>query len=123
MEKRFYFVIGDLAANGLMGCLATAVSSWLIGGSLGMIPGMLVGMVLGAAVSLPLSLTLLVPVLGVIEAITPAMVTGMIAGMWGGMWPLQGNEILAWGIGSGLAGFVIIYSLNAILTGPRPVEE
>ena len=123
MEKRIPFIIGDLAANVLVGCAAAGLTTWLIGGSLGMIPGMLLGMLSGAVISLPISLTLLVPVLGVIEAITPAMVTGMIAGMWGGMWPLQGDQILTWGAASGVAAVVLIYSLNAILTGPQPLED
>ena len=43
MEKRLYFIIGDLCANALVATAAVALTAWLIGGSWGMLPGMLVG--------------------------------------------------------------------------------
>lgn len=123
MEKRLYFIIGDLFANALIATVAVALTAWLIGGSWGMIPGMLVGMLLGMVITLPLSLVLLTPILGVMEVLSPCMISGMLGGMWGGMWPLAGGEILQWGVGTGIAVVVVIYALNAVVSGPQKVEN
>ena len=118
MEKRLYFIIGDLFANALIATIAVALTTWLIGGSWGMIPGMLVGMLLGMVTALPLSL-----ILGIMEVLSPCMISGMLGGMWGGMWPLAGGEILQWGVGTGIAVVVVIYALNAVVSGPQKVEN
>ncbi len=119
MEKRPYFIIGDLLANALVATVAVAVTASLIGGGWGMIPGMLAGMVVGMLVALPLSLILLFPLLGVMEVMAPCMLSGMLGGMWGGMWPLAGESVLRWGICTGIGVMVVIYILNAIITGPQ----
>lgn len=121
MEKRLYFVIGDLVANALVATAAVAFTAWLIGGAWGMIPGMLVGMVLGMVIALPLTLAFLFPILGVMEVMAPCMLSGMLGGMWGGMWPLAGGEILTWGIGTGVAVVVAIYGMNVVMTGPQKI--
>ena len=123
MEKRPYFVIGDLAANVIVATAAVAVTTWVIGGAWGMIPGMIVGMVLGMIVALPLSLGLLFPLLGVMEVMAPCMLSGMLGGMWGGMWPLSGGEILRWGGGTGVGVVVAIYGLNVFMTGPQKLRN
>lgn len=122
MEKRLYFIIGDLFANTFVATAAVALTAWLIGGSWGMIPGMPIGMVIGMLVALPLSLVLLSPILGVMEVISPCMVSGMFGGMWGGMWPLAGGAIFRWGVGTGIAVLVIVYALNAVVSGPQKIE-
>jgi len=119
MEKRPYFIIGDLLANALVATVAVAVSASLIGGGWGMIPGMLAGMVVGMLVALPLSLIVLFPLLGVMEVMAPCMLSGMLGGMWGGMWPLAGESVFRWGISTGIGVMVEIYMLNAIITGPQ----
>ena len=119
MEKRPYFIIGDLLANALVATVAVAVSASLIGGGWGMIPGMLAGMVVGMLVALPLSLIVLFPLLGVMEVMAPCMLSGMLGGMWGGMWPLAGESVFRWGISTGIGVMVVIYMLNAIITGPQ----
>jgi hypothetical protein len=122
MEKRPYFVIGDLVANVVVAMAGVAVATWLIGGSWGMIPGMIVGMVIGMAVSLPLSLAVFFPLLGVMEVMAPCMLSGMLGGMWGGMWPLDGAGILRWGLGTGVGVVAVIYAMNLLLTGPQQLE-
>jgi len=121
MEKRPYFVIGDLLANAFIATVAVALTAWLVGGSWGTIPGMLVGMVIGMIIALPLSLVLLVPILGAMEVFVPCMLSGMLGGMWGGMWPLAGAAMFRWGIGTGIAVVVVIYALNTITTGPQKI--
>jgi hypothetical protein len=123
MEKRLYFIIGDLFANALIATVAVALTAWLIGGSWGMIPGMLVGMLLGMVIALPLSLIMLTPILGVMEVLSPCMISGMLGGMWGGMLPLAGGAILQWGVGTGIAVVMVIYALNAVVSGPQKVEN
>jgi len=119
MEKRLYFIIGDLLANAFVATAVVALTAWLIGGSWGMSAGMLVGMVIGTVAALILSLVLLVPILGAMEIFVPCMLSGMLAGMWGGMWPLDRAGVLQWGVGTGIAVFVIIYALNVVMTGPQ----
>ena len=123
MEKRLPFILGDLAANCLIATICVAFTSWLIGGSWGMVPGMLVGMLLGMVLAMPLSLAGLTPWLGVMEVVTPCMLSGMFGGMWGGMWDLSGAEIIRWGMSTGATVVVVIYLLNALLSGPQRVES
>jgi hypothetical protein len=122
METRPLFVLGDFAANIFVATAITAVTSLLIGGSLGMWPGMIAGMLLGMALALPLGFGLMAPWLGVMEVATPTMLSGMFAGMWGGMWDLSAAEMLRWGAGTGVAVVVVIYALNAVMSGPQRVE-
>jgi hypothetical protein len=117
MEKRPLFILGDLLANCCVATLATALSAWLIGGSLGMLPGMLAGMLLGMLISLPLGVGLLSMLLGIMEVMMPCMLSGMLGGMWGGMWPLQTEDIFQWGIGTGVSMVIVIYTLNAFMSG------
>jgi hypothetical protein len=123
MEKRPYFLIGDLLANALVATVAVAFTAWLIGGTWGTVPGMLAGMVLGMAIALPLILALLLPLLGVMEVIAPCMLSGMVGGMWGGMWPLVGAGIFRWGLGTGVAVFVIVYAISTGMSGPQRLEN
>ncbi len=123
MEKRLYFVVGDLLANVLVATAVVALTTWLIGGAWGMSAGMLIGMVIGMAVALVLSVVLLVPVLGAMEIIVPCMLSGMLAGMWGGMWPLAGTAILRWGITTGVVVIVVVYALNIAMTGPQKAND
>lgn len=123
MEKRPYFIVGDLVGNMLVATLAVAVSEWLIGGAWGMLPGMVIGMIIGMAIALPLSLGLLFPLLGVMEVLAPCMLSGMLGGMWGGMWPLAGAAILRWGCGTGIAVVLIVYALNVGLGGPQKIRS
>jgi len=117
-----YFVLGDLFANVLVASAAAGLSTWLIGGSWGMLPGMIAGMLLGLLVALLISLPLLSPLLGVMEILSPCMLSGMFGGMWGGMWSLTGAEVLSWGIVTGLVVIIAIYALNDVRSGPQELE-
>jgi len=123
MEKRLYFIIGDLLANALVATAIVALTVWLIGGSWCMSAGMLAGMVIGSVAALILSLVLLVPILGAMEVFVPCMLSGMLAGMWGGMWPLDWAGIIQWGIGTGIAVVILIYALNVVMTGPQKASD
>ncbi len=123
MEKRLYFVIGDLFANAFVATVAVALTAWLIGGAWGMIPGMLAGMAIGMAIALPLSLGPLSLMFGTLEVIAPCMLSGMLGGMWGGMWPLAGAAALRWGVVTGVVVIVGVYALNGVMTGPQKIES
>jgi hypothetical protein len=119
MEKRPYFVIGDLLANAFIATVSVALTAWLLGGAWGMVPGMLLGMI----IALPLSLIPVAPFFGAMEILTPCMLSGMLGGMWGGMWPLAGVTIFYWGVGTGCAVIVVIYTLNAVMSGPQTIRD
>ena len=123
METRWYFVLGDLCANILVATVAVAVSTWLVGGSLGMLPGMLIGMLIGMALALFPFFGLLSVVLGVMEVMTPCMLSGMLGGMFGGMWALTGAEIWQWGSGTGITVVAVVYALNAAVSGQQELES
>jgi hypothetical protein len=123
MESRWYFIVGDLAANILVATAAVALSTWLIGGAWGMVPGMLAGMLIGMALALFPFFGLLSIALGVMEVMTPCMLSGMIGGMIGGMLDLTGAEIWSWGSGTGVTVLALVYALNATISGPQRTES
>ncbi len=121
MEKRPFFVLGDLFANILVATLAAAATTKLLGGSLGMLPGMLLGMALGMVIAIIIAM-LLVPILGIMETMMSCMLSGMLAGMCGGMWGFDAEDILRWGIGTGVTMMLLVYALNFIVSGPQDVK-
>jgi hypothetical protein len=123
MEKRLYFIVGDVFANIAVATLALAASSALIGGGLGMLPGMIVGMFIGMLVALIFSMGVLAPLLGVMEILMPCMLGGMLAGMCGGMWELSTAQIIKWGAVTGLGMLLFIYVMNALLSGPQKIDS
>ena len=123
MEKRPLFVLGDLVANAFVATIAVAATNWMLGGAIGMIPGMLIGMLIGMIIALPVGLVMLAPLLGAMEVLSPCMISGMLGGMWGGMMALSGDEVLNWGIGTGIAVVIVIYIINALVTGPQKLEN
>lgn len=122
MENRPYFIAGDIGANILVATVCLAVTTWLIGGSWGMLPGMVAGVLVGMFIAMMLSMGWLVRVLGIMEIMTPCMLTGMFAGMFGGMWSLGFGDILLLGPATGLATLFVIYALNAGMAGPQRLE-
>jgi hypothetical protein len=84
MERRLYFIAGDLLACGFVGALAATAASLLVGSGWNMLLAMLVGMAVGMALALPGAL-LFMPFFGAMEVMVPAMLSGMLAGMAIGM--------------------------------------
>ena len=123
MEKRLYFIAGDLLSNIIVGIVATAVTTLLIGGNLPMLPGMLAGMVVGMVLAMGLSMGVLAPRLGIMEIMMPCMMTGMFGGMFGGMWSFSIIQTLQWGTATGVIVMSVIYLLNAALSGPQKLPE
>ena len=120
MDKRLYFVIGDLVANIVTGSLAGWFCWLLVPLGWHMVPAMVVAMVLGMLMAL-----LLFPVFayfwGAMEVMVPimfsGMLSGMIVGMRAAMMPSSLTEALFVGGAFGLAGIVVIWVLNNALKG------
>ncbi len=105
MDSRLYFVLGDLAANLLVGALAGWLSAVVIGTGWNMFLAMFLAMGLGMLVGLVLFFPLGMA-FGAMEVMLPTMFSGMLAGMvvgvmvgsWLGTWLRQfipeGNFLL-----------------------------
>jgi len=123
MEKRLYFIAGDLLSNIIVGIVAIGVTTLLIGGNMPMVPGMLAGMVVGMVLAMGLSMGVLAPRLGIMEIMMPCMMTGMVAGMWGGMIALSFVQTLIWGAATGVTMLTLVYLLNAAISGPQKLTD
>ena len=84
MERRLYFIVGDLAANGLVGAATGLAVVGLIGEGHFMPAAMVVGMLLGMGIA-TLVIPVFGPLFGLMEVQLPAMLTGMLVGMSIGM--------------------------------------
>ncbi|MFV0278411.1 MAG: hypothetical protein ACK5HY_14680 [Parahaliea sp.] len=124
MDKRLYFVVGDLAANIVTGALVGWLvwlatphgwNMWLI-----MAPAMILGMVLATVLAIPLGM-----LFGAMEVMVPMMLSGMVAGMVLGMHAAMHRSdaafALATGALCGLASILAVWALNSLLRGPRPL--
>ena len=118
MERRVYFVLGDLLCNAAAGAVAGGIVALVAGG--GWLPplGMVAGMAAGG-----LAAMLLAPVagllFGVLEVMLPMMVSGMAAGMLAGMaassGTLQTGAAAARGAAVGILVLAATYVMNASL--------
>ena len=79
MERRPYFVLGDILANGVTGALVAAACTSTIGETVPMILAMPVGMMLGGMLAMLLAAGLTVA-FGAFEVMLPVMTTGMLVG-------------------------------------------
>ena len=127
MEKRLYFLFGDLLSNAGVGALVGAALAWLVGDAWRPELAMVLGMLVGAVGALAAAVTLSVP-FGAMELMLPVMLTGMTAGMLVGMLAAVGavSSRSAAGIGAstGLVALAATYALNAYVrwTSTRPTS-
>ena len=84
MERRPYFLFGDLVSNVGVGALVGLTVASFVGETWSPVLGMVVGMLVGGALALPAALVLSVP-FGAMEVMLPVMTTGMVSGMAVGM--------------------------------------
>jgi hypothetical protein len=120
LERRPYFIFGDLLACSVTG----AAAGWLV---YAVIPGSwhpLVGMALGMLLGLPIGLVggfIFAPLFGDLEATLPAnlsaMVAGMATGMLVGMVDIGAGAAGGGGALAGLACMAYTYALQAWLHG------
>ena len=118
MERRLYFLCGDVASNAAVGALVAMATAGLVGESWPMAVGMALGMLLGDLIALPAAVALS-SLFGAMELMLPLMLTGMVAGMAAGMLaamrPFPSGEAAWVGALSGLAVLAATYALNGYL--------
>ncbi|MEE2792033.1 MAG: hypothetical protein VX453_10405, partial [Acidobacteriota bacterium] len=78
MERRLYFLVGDLFGNTGVGVLAGLTVTWLVGDTWAIGFGMVIGMCLGDLVALVAAGVLSV-LFGAMEVMLPIMLTGMLS--------------------------------------------
>lgn len=120
VERRPYFVFGDVVASLSTGALVGVAVAGLVGSGWNMAAGMVVGMVLGMLLALITGFVAFFILFGLMEVMIPTMLTGMVAGMWVGMAAAMNS-----GMGSGraallgaeigLAVLVFTYAANALI--------
>lgn len=98
MPDRFYFLLGDLFSNAVVGAAAARVVLLVVDTDWGMFIAMVVAMILGMAMAVILSLPLM-RWFGAMEVMVPTMLGGMLAGMAVGMWA----AMMPVGVGAGVA--------------------
>ena len=120
MERRFYFVFGDLFACILAGGATGWLVQYLIPGDWFGLAAMIVGMGLGMAFGMLVGM-LMAPLFGDLEVMLPASCSGMLAGMIIAMGVTMTPALAANAVGVGaLAGlfcFAYTYFLQAMLSG------
>jgi hypothetical protein len=84
MERRSYFLAGDVLSNGIMGMASGWLATGIVDPSWHMLIAMLVGMAAGMALAMIL-MPLFVGLFGAMEVMLPVMLTGMLTGMAFGM--------------------------------------
>lgn len=116
MERRPYFLLGDLISNTGVGALVGVVVAFLVGESWPAWLAMVAGMMLGDLVALPAAVGLSA-LFGAMELMLPVMVSGMLSGMVVGMraasHPLSTTTAVTWGAALGLVALLATYGLNA----------
>jgi hypothetical protein len=119
IEVRPYFVFGDVLASAGVGALAAAAVAWLGIPSWPMVAGMLAGMMLGMFLGLVAVLAGLTILFGAMEVFVPCMLGGMLAGMVGAMDSIGSLPPALAGALTGLATLLLVYVVNAFLSGER----
>lgn len=115
MEKRPYFIMGDLMANTLIGGVAAVAAIILINSSWMMFIAMIVGMAAGMFISLLLGLLIFIPLFGAMEVMLPAMLSGMFSGMVVGMWAAMGPVDLKTAFFMGaLIGIIVLFLTSLV---------
>ena len=121
MERRPYFVFGDVLSCAVIGAIAALAAPASVAEWWSMIVGMLVGMTVGMVVALLVGFALFVGLFGAMEVMVPTMLTGMLAGMAFGMVetmrPLGSGAETAVGALIGCAVLALTYLANARLSG------
>ena len=126
MERRLYFLIGDLLSNVGVGALVGVTAASLVGEAWPAVLAMVIGMLAGDLIALPAAFALSA-LFGAMELMLPVMLTGMLAGMLVGMRaamvPLSSGSAAALGGAAGLVALAATYALNAYVRGDTPTAE
>ena len=118
MERRPYFLLGDLVSNTGVGALVASVVAFGVGETWPVPVAMVAGMLAGDLVALPAAVGLSA-VFGAMEVMLPVMLSGMLSGMVVGMraasGPLSNGVALALGAALGVLALLATYGLNAYI--------
>ncbi|MEE9281120.1 MAG: hypothetical protein V3V67_13190 [Myxococcota bacterium] len=124
MERRPYFVFGDVLSCTVIGAVAALAGAAAVAESWGMFLGMAVGMVVGMAAALLVGFALFFWLFGALEVMVPTMLTGMTSGMTIGMLetmrPLAATAEITLGVLIGWVLLALTYVANARLSGKVP---
>ncbi len=115
MERRIYFIAGDVLACVLCGAAAGWLAAAAIPADWAMLAGMVTGMLIGMAVG-TVGGILFSPFFGAMEVMLPASLSGMVAGLAGAM-TVPGIGSLGIGALAGLACLAVTYVLQSRLCG------
>ena len=125
MERRPYFLIGDILACGVTGAAAALLAQLAVPGGWPAPPGMIVGMLLGMPLGMCAGIlggALFSPLFGAMEISLPTGLAGMMAGglvgMCHGMAGIGAGTALLAGAVIGLLCLIYTYALQARLRGP-----
>jgi hypothetical protein len=120
LERRMYFIAGDVLSNVVMGMVAAWLSAAVVEPSWSMSAGMLAGMLAGMASGLVVT-PLFVALFGAMEVMLPVMLTamlsGMVFGMAGAMYAPALAALLPGGGTIGLLVLLLTYAVDARLHG------
>jgi hypothetical protein len=126
MEKRLYFILGDLLACALAGAAGGWLAHVAVPGDLSSFFGMFIGMFLGMVAGM-LAGFLLIPLFGAMEIMLPAALAGMVGGMVVAMQQAMAGvgpqEATLNGALTGAACLVFTYILQARLGGEVSLDE
>ncbi|MDY6812118.1 MAG: hypothetical protein SV108_00365 [Pseudomonadota bacterium] len=126
MERRAYFIAGDLLANLSTGAVAGAASALLVGPGWPMWLAMPAGMLLGMLLASVLGVAVFFRYFGAMEVMLPTALTGMLAGMLAAMWatmaPLGLAPAALLGVLCGYAALGLVYALDWHLKRSAPEQ-
>jgi hypothetical protein len=84
MERRIYFLAGDVLSNAVTGAATAWLAAVLVDPSWSMLTGMVAGMLAGMALGM-LLMPVFVALFGAMEVMLPVMLSAMLSGMAFGM--------------------------------------
>jgi len=120
LERRIYFIAGDVLSNAVMGMAAAWLVTLLVDTSWPMPAGMAVGMASGMGLGL-LLMPVFVGLFGAMEVMLPVMLTamfsGMVFGMAGAMQTAAPQMLLLGGGSIGILVLLLTYAVDAALRG------
>lgn len=120
MERRIYFICGDLVTNAVLAAIAT-FAAYLLPSTWPMLVEMIVGMVTGMLVAMVV-MPLFMFFFGAMEVMLPVMLGSMLSSMLPGMLPHMRGELgllLLWGAGIGVATWAFTYLLDFFAHGEK----
>ena len=112
MERRLYFIVGDVLANASTGALVAVACTSTVADAVPMALAMPIGMVVGGIMAMLLAVALTVA-FGAFEVMLPVMTTGMLVGMVALMRVVPPGAVAVSGAAAGLVVLIATYLLDA----------